>query len=44
MEPIIPLDKDLLAEDVQAFKDDTFLDQRDIDELDDSLIKLVKSP
>jgi hypothetical protein len=44
LELAIPLDKELLAEDASPFKDDTFLDQRDIDELDDSLIKLVKSP
>ncbi len=44
LEAAIALDKELLNGEAEAFKDDTFIDQRDINELDDSLIKLVKSP
>jgi predicted negative regulator of RcsB-dependent stress response len=43
LEAAIPLDKELLT-DTSAFKDEGLIDQRDIDELDDSLIQLAKSP
>lgn len=43
LEKAVPLDKELLSDEAATFKDDVFLDQRDIDELDDSLIKLIKT-
>lgn len=43
LEAEIPLNQELLSSS-PAFQDDGFIDQRDIDELDDSLIKLVNTP
>lgn len=41
-EPAPKLWRTLASEEAPAFKDEEFIDQRDIDELDDALIKLVK--
>lgn len=38
-----PMQKELVADSVEAFKEDVTIDQRDIDELDDALIKLIKN-
>jgi hypothetical protein len=37
-----PLQKTLLSQEAIAFKEPVFIDARDIDEMDDALINLVK--
>lgn len=38
-----PLQKTLLAQEMEAFKEPLFIDPRDIDEMDDALINLIKN-
>ena len=40
--PAEPIWRALASQEVEEFKEETFVDQRDIDELDDALIKLTK--
>lgn len=42
LEPIEPLWRSLASGEAEPFKENNLIDQRDIDELDDSLIRLVK--